>query len=85
MATGDNPHGSVRITNVQGTSGGKDTANTDPLGVEMAFDGQNYFIGPNDRMVIPTAGMANASAAVNVDIDNTTATKKFPNTAPFDA
>ena len=83
--SGNDPLGSARIVNNLGTSGGKDRANTDPLGAEIDFDGQNYYVGPNDRMVIPTIGMANVSvmAGTPIRFDDSKATKQFPNSSPM--
>jgi len=85
MATGDNPLGSVRVANTLNPNGGTDTSNTDPLGVELEFDGQNRFIGPNAKIVIPTSGHAQASVLAQVEVDDTTASVKNPQSFPAEA
>lgn len=85
MATGDNPLGSVRVANTLNPSGGTDTSNPDPLGVEVEFDGQNHFIGPNAKIVIPTSGHAQVSAYAPVEVDDNSAAVKHPQSFPAEA
>ena len=85
MATGNNPLGSFRVINPQSSSGGKDDSmKGDALGAEFAFDGQSYYVGPNNRAVLPNAGQANASAYGPVGFDDTKAPLKHPSSAPAD-
>jgi hypothetical protein len=72
----------VRVTNIgNNKTGGKDTADTDQLGSEIAFDGQNYYVGPHDNVTLPIAGMANVSASTVLVIDDKNAKVKYPDYA----
>lgn len=63
-------YGTVRVRNTWNSNGGKDACNPDPLGAEIEFDGQNHFVGPNDKVVLPTSGHAAASVAANIRPDD---------------